>query len=61
VIDNIFRDEWIKVIKDSIGKGNATGSNGQSKKITVTDFDLLHVIGKGSFGKVFFFVSKPLF
>jgi len=46
------RDEWIKVIKDSIGKGNATGSNGQSKKITVTDFDLLHVIGKGSFGKV---------
>jgi len=45
------RDDWIESIKQSIsGKGSSAVAPG--KKIGVQDFDLLHVIGKGSFGKV---------
>jgi hypothetical protein len=46
---------WIETVKLSIeGKvGFSEGTNnGGKKKIGVLDFDLLHVIGKGSFGKV---------
>jgi len=47
------RDLWIEAIKQSIsGKGLGSNGNGSGKKIGVQDFDLLHVIGKGSFGKV---------
>jgi len=38
---------WLTVIRTSI-----TGSNKQAKEMTVDDFQLLHTIGKGSFGKV---------
>lgn len=49
------RTSWMDVIKLSIaGKAGFPTGNGSSngKKIGVEDFDLLHVIGKGSFGKV---------
>jgi len=44
---------WIEAIKQSIqGKSASAGSEGQAARIGVADFDLLSVIGKGSFGKV---------
>jgi len=47
------RASWLESIKSSMGaKTDSTGANGVTKKLSVSDFDLLHVIGKGSFGKV---------
>jgi len=46
-------NSWIEAIKQSIiGKAAAGGQEGQPTRIGVADFDLLNVIGKGSFGKV---------
>jgi len=45
------RTSWMEAIKQSMGSKEASG-NGTTKKMGVADFDLLHVIGKGSFGKV---------
>lgn len=58
------RDSWIETItsakkaleaKKNQQNANGTGGNGaqpQEEKITIKDFDLLKVVGKGSFGKV---------
>eukprot|EP01114_Cavostelium_apophysatum_P015811 TRINITY_DN438_c0_g1_i5.p1 TRINITY_DN438_c0_g1~~TRINITY_DN438_c0_g1_i5.p1 ORF type:complete len:382 (+),score=103.60 TRINITY_DN438_c0_g1_i5:237-1382(+) len=47
------RTSWMDAIKQSMGgKSDSSGLGGSLKKIGVSDFDLLHVIGKGSFGKV---------
>lgn len=46
------RLSWIDAIKSSMGSKSGGSSGGSTKKIGVADFDLLHVIGKGSFGKV---------
>jgi len=47
-------NKWIDSILQSIsgGKGGSANGSGQTKRIGVQDFDLLNVIGKGSFGKV---------
>jgi len=47
-------NKWIESVRQSIngGKAAANGTTGQTKRIGVQDFDLLNVIGKGSFGKV---------
>jgi hypothetical protein len=44
-------NNWINIIKQSCSSKDGQGG-GQTKKIGVQDFELLHVIGKGSFGKV---------
>jgi len=44
------RSSWTDAIKESLGAKESV--SGTTKKMAVTDFDLLHVIGKGSFGKV---------
>jgi len=45
-------NKWMEAVKQSIaGKGFSSAASGK-KKIGVQDFDLLNVIGKGSFGKV---------
>lgn len=47
------RSDWIDVCKQSIqGKNSSGGEVGMTKAIGLKDFDLLNVIGKGSFGKV---------
>jgi len=47
------RQSWMDSVRSSMGgKSGGAASNGTSKNICVEDFDLLHVIGKGSFGKV---------
>jgi len=43
------RDLWISIIKQCIGSQKSANA---SKPIGVEDFDLLNVIGKGSFGRV---------
>ena len=48
------RDKWIEIIRQSTSGGRDSSSNSnQARRIGVQDFDLLNVIGKGSFGKVF--------
>jgi RAC serine/threonine-protein kinase len=42
---------WMEVTKQSIS-GKSSNASEQTKKVSVQDFDLLNVIGKGSFGKV---------
>eukprot|EP01112_Ceratiomyxa_fruticulosa_P018548 TRINITY_DN594_c0_g1_i1.p1 TRINITY_DN594_c0_g1~~TRINITY_DN594_c0_g1_i1.p1 ORF type:complete len:439 (+),score=108.18 TRINITY_DN594_c0_g1_i1:321-1637(+) len=46
------RDEWIRLLNDE--KDNATGKRKGRKeeKVGVADFELLNLVGKGSFGKV---------
>jgi len=46
------RTSWLDSIKQSMGAKTGGANGGPGKKISVEDFDLLHVIGHGSFGKV---------
>jgi len=62
--DDKERDSWIDAFKaakaslenkkvQNAANGVANGANGSvEEKITIKDFDLLNVVGKGSFGKV---------
>lgn len=60
--NDVERDSWIEMLttakkaleakKSLTTTGNNGANQAQEEKITVKDFDLLNVVGKGSFGKV---------
>jgi hypothetical protein len=54
-------NKCMESVKQSIngGKGTSGNGTGQTKRIGVQDFDLLNVIGKGSFGKVRIVFALP--